>query len=179
MAAAAAVIVPAGLASACVTLIGFTVNPSSVQPGGTVTVTGRDFAPGAPIDIHLDSATGKILATFPPHTNSVMMNTWNLEVPIPADTPKGQHLLVATQDYHNMNAGVPARATLFVGVPAVSAAQPEARPAKVSVATGPSAASLLLIGLGVALVALLVAGGIVAATSRRPGGEAQPVRRTT
>ena len=177
MAAAAAVIIPAGLAWACVAVVGFTVNPTTVQPGGTVTATGRDFAPGAPIEIHLDSPTGRLLATLPPHNNSVMQNTWNLPVPIPTDVPNGEHVLVATQDYHNMNAGVPARATISVGTAAAPAATPQARPVKASVDTGPSAASLILIGLGVAAAALLLAGLITLAASRRPtAGEAQSVR---
>jgi hypothetical protein len=177
MVAAGAVVVPAAIVSACVAVVALTASPASVQPGGTVAVTGRDFAPGAPIEIHLDSPTGRLLGTQPPHTNSVMMNQWTLNVPIPADVPKGEHLLVATQDYHNMNAGVPARATVYVGQPAVAPAPPGARPAKVEVSTGPSTASLLLIGLGVAAVALLLAGLLSLAASRRPPQpEAQPAR---
>lgn len=172
----AAVVIPAGLAWACVAVVSFTVSPSSVQPGGKVTVTGRDFAPGAPIEVHLDSPTGQLLATLPPHSNSVMQNSWNLDVPIPANVSTGQHVLVATQDYHNMNAGVPARATIYVGTGSPPAVTPEARPVVASVDTGPSGASLALIALGVAAAALLLAGLITLAASRRPSGEAQPVR---
>jgi hypothetical protein len=176
-AAAAALLVPAGLAWACVAVVSFTVNPSSVQPGGKVTVTGRDFAPGAPIEVHLDSPTGRLLATLPPHNNSVMQNSWNLDVPIPADVSNGEHVLVATQDYHNMNAGVPARATISVGTGAPPAATPAARPINASVDTGPSGASLALIALGVAAGALLLAGLITLAASRRSSpGQAEPVR---
>ena len=174
---AAAGVVPAAIAWACVAVVALTANPQSVQPGGTVAVTGRDFAPGAPIEIHLDSPTGRLIATQPPHSNSVMQNQWTLNVPIPADVPKGEHLLVATQDYHNMNAGVPARATIYVGQPAVAPAPPTGRPTKVDVSTGPSTASLLLIGLGVAAAALLVAALLSLAASRRPPQpEAQPAR---
>jgi hypothetical protein len=177
MAMAAGVMVPAAAAFACVAVVALTVSPQSVQPGGNVSVTGRDFAPGAPIEIHLDSPTGKLLATQPPHNNSVMMNQWTLNVPIPGDVPKGEHFLVATQDYHNMNAGVPARATVYVGVPAAGTVQPVARPTKLDVAKGPSVASVLLIGLGVAAAALLLAGALTLAASRRPPQpEAQSVR---
>ena len=51
---------------------------------------------------------------------------------------------------------------------------PVARPAAVPVSSGPSTASLLLIGLGVAAVALLVAVVIsMAASGRRAGPETQ------
>ena len=168
MVAAAGALVPVAVVYACVAVVSLTVGPQSVEPGGTVAVTGKDFAPGAPIEIHLDSPTGRLLATQPPHNNSVMQNSWTLNVPIPADVPKGQHFLVATQDYHNMNAGVPARATVYVGAPAAAPPQPVARPTKVDVSKGPSAVSLLLIGLGVAGAGLLLAGLLTIAASRRP-----------
>lgn len=44
MVAAVVVVVPAGLAWACVGLISLTTESSTVQPGGTVTVIGREFA---------------------------------------------------------------------------------------------------------------------------------------
>jgi hypothetical protein len=167
MVVAAASLVPAAIAWACVAVVALTASPQSVQPGGSVAVTGRDFAPGAPIEIHLDSPTGRLLATQPAHKNSVMMNSWTLNVPIPADVSKGQHVLVATEDYHNMNGGVPARATIFVGESVAAPAPSPARPAGVPVSSGPSAASLILIGLGAAAVALLVAGMWSLAASRR------------
>ncbi len=166
--ATAAALVPAAIAWACVAVVALTVAPQSVEPGGTVAVTGKNFAPGAPIEIRLDSPTGRHLGTVPPHNNSVMMNTWTLNVQIPPDTPRGEHFLVAAQDYHNMNAGVPARATVYVSAPAPGGVQPEARPATVDASKGPSVASLLLIGLGVAAAALLVAGLLAFAASRRP-----------
>ena len=163
----AAALVPAAVAWACVAVVALTVAPQSVDPGGTVAVTGKNFAPGAPIEIRLDSPTGRLLGTVPPHNNSVMMNTWTLDVQIPADTQRGEHFLVASQDYHNMNAGVPARATVYVGTPA-AATQAAARPTQFDVDKGPSVVSLLLIGLGVAAAALLLAGLLSLAASRRP-----------
>jgi hypothetical protein len=174
--AAAGVVVPAAIAWACVAVVSLTVSPQSIQPGGTVAVTARDTAPGAPIEIHLDSPTGRLLATHPAHNNSVMQNSWTENVPIPGDVSPGEHVLVATQDYHNMNAGVPARATIFVGQPAGSTPT-VARPSKVEVSTGPSLAAVLLTGLGVAALALIVAAVWYGVASRRPRGpEAQPAR---
>jgi hypothetical protein len=162
------------VAWACVAVVALNANPQSVAAGGTTAVTGKDFAPGAPIEIHLDSPTGRLLATQPPHDNSVMMNSWRLNVPIPADVPPGEHALIAVQDYHNMNAGVPARATIFVGQPAAGPAAPAARPAAIPVSSGPSTASLVLVGLGVAGVALLVAVVLSMAAS---GRQRQPQSR--
>lgn len=64
--AAVAVLEPAGLAWACVGLMSLTTDSSTVQPGGTVTVLGKEFAQDEPIEIHLDSPTGPVLATVPP-----------------------------------------------------------------------------------------------------------------
>lgn len=63
MLAAAAAIVPASLAGACVAPVSLTVANPSVQPSGTVNVSFKEFAQGAPIEVHLDSPTGPLLAT--------------------------------------------------------------------------------------------------------------------
>jgi len=175
--ASMAVIASAGIAWACVAPVSLTVNPASVQPGGTVSVIGRNTAPGAPIEIHLDSPTGRLLATNPPHNLSVMSGQWTLSVPIPADVPTGKHLIFSVEDYHNHNGGQPARATIYVGQPAEAAPSPPVRPTKLEVGSGPSAATLGLVGLGVAGLALFVAGVWYLAASRRsPGPQAQEVR---
>ncbi len=61
-----ALLLTAGLASACVAVVSLTNSSPSVEPGGTVTVTGREFAMAVPVLIHLDSPTGPVLATVPP-----------------------------------------------------------------------------------------------------------------
>ncbi len=160
MVVAVAVMVPAGLAWACVGLISLTTDSSTVQPGGTVTVVGREFAEGAPVHIHLDSPAGRLLATVPPPT-STMTSQFQVDVAIPPDVRPGEHILVATQDYHNMNAGAPARALIHVGTPPAVGPAPPAEPARaatVSVSAAPSVASLVMIGLGVAAAGLLLAG---------------------
>ncbi len=173
--AAMAVLVPAGLAWACVAVISLTTVSSTVQPGGTVTVIGREFAAGAPVDIHLDSPTGPLLTSAPaPTTTMTSKFTW--DVPIPANTPYGQHLLYAVQNYHNMNAAVP-KSVIYVGTLPPAATGPAARPASLDVGSGPGASSLVLLGLGVAVVGLLVAGAwSLAAGGKRPEGTAQPVK---
>ena len=156
MLAAAAAIIPASVAWACVAPVSMTVANPSVQPGGTVNVSFKEFAQGAPIEVHLDSPTGPLLATQVAPTTT-MTSSSNLDVTIPPNTTYGTHFLVSVQNYHNMNSGNIARATIYVGaLPPVSVA-PEARPANALVGKGPSAGTLVLISLGVAGALLLVA----------------------
>ncbi len=164
--AAVGVLVPVGLAWACVGLMALTTTSSSVQAGGTVTVLGKEFPQGAPIQIHLDSTTGPVLATVPA-LDDTMTSQFRVDVSIPSNVPTGQHTLVATEDYHYMNSGAPARATIYVGTPPPATAGPAARPTNVVFAQGPSGAGLLLIGLAVAAVGLMLAGALNLAASRR------------
>jgi hypothetical protein len=177
MVAAVAVVVPAGLAWACVAVVSLTANNASVQPGGTVNISLREFAQGAPIEIHLDSATGPLLTTAPPpSTTMTSQSTW--DVPIPANLAYGTHFLFAVQNYHNMNAGTPARATIYVGTLPPGEVAPAARPAALDVGSGPSGLSLVLIGLGVAAAGLLVAALWNLLASRRPAPGAEAVKAT-
>ena len=74
-------------------------------------------------------------------------------------------------------AGLVGPATIYVGVPAEAPPSPAARPTKLEVGSGPGAATLGLVGLGVAGLALFVAGvWYVAASRRSPGPQAQEVR---
>jgi hypothetical protein len=170
-----AVVVPAGLAWACVAVMSLTTVSNTVQPGGTVTILGREFAQGAPVEIHLDSPGGPLLTTAPPPPTT-MTSRFTWDVPIPANTPYGQHLLFAVQNYHNMNAAVP-RSVIYVGTLPPAAAGPAARAASLAGGSGPRAASLVLLGLGVAALGLLAAGAWnMAAGGRRPEGGAEPVK---
>lgn len=164
----AVLVVSAGAAWACVSTFLLTTESSIVEPGGTVMVVGRGFAERAPVDIRLDSHTGPILATAPP-PRTTMTSKFTLPVRIPEETPNGPHLLVATQSYHDMNAGSPTRTMIHVGASAPVAPPPEtARPATVAIADGdrPSTLTLVLVGLGVAAGALLLAGAVGAGASR-------------
>lgn len=165
------VALPAGLAFACVGVMSLTTEVTRVEPGGTVPVTGRGFAQAAPVEIRLDSPSGQLLATAPPPM-STMTSVFTIPVVIPADVPKGQHLLVAVQNYHHMNAGSPARATIQVGAEApVLGAGEDVRPTALTEGSGPGGGLLLLIGLGVAAAGLLLAGFVNLLVARR---QAQP-----
>ena len=173
--AGAALLVPAGLAWACVAPVSLTVANPAVQPGGTVSVSFKEFAQGAPIEVHLDSPTGLLLATQPAPITT-MTSSHVLDVTIPANTPFGTHLLVSVQNYHNMNSGNIGRATIYVGTLPPPTIAPAARPGTALVGSGPSAGTLVLIGLGVAGGLLLVAGLWSLAVSR--GGSPEPASST-
>lgn len=166
---AAGLIVPAGVAWACVAVMSLTTNASNLQPGDSVTVFGKSFAQDQPVMIHLDSATGPLLATVPP-PESTMTSQFEVPVTLPADITPGEHLIVALQDYHHMNAGTPTRASIFVGPGAPAPPTPEARPAGVVTGPATSTTTLVLIGAAVAAGALLLAG----LANRRPAHEPTP-----
>ena len=173
--AAAAVIVPASIAWACVAPMSLTTSNNQVQPGGTVHIIGRETAPGAGIEIHLDSINGPLLTTVTGQVGG-MTAKWEWDVPIPTNIQYGTHVLYAVQKYRNMNSTVP-RATIYVGTQPPAAAKPEARSSSLSVGSGPSGTSLVLLALGVAAAGLLVVGGMsVLAGSRKAKPETAPVK---
>jgi hypothetical protein len=173
--AAVAALVPASLVWACVAPVSLTTENPRVQPGGVVKVIGRETAPGAPIEIRLNSVNGPILTTVTDQPGG-MSAKWEADVPIPADLPYGKYVLYGVQNYRNMNAVVP-RATIYVGTEPEPEPAPEVRPASLDVGSGPSGVALLLLGLGVAAAGLLIAGGLsVLAAGRREKPEAQAVK---
>lgn len=157
---ALAVVVPASVAWACVGIVVFkTTESARVEPGGTVEVFGGEFATDQPVDIHLDSVDGPVLATYPDPAPSAMTSRFTLEVPIPEDTSPGEHILVAMQEHYDHNGGIPARAAIYVDAPEPAPSAPAERPTSLIASSGPSPGSLVLIGLAAAVVALLLAAG--------------------
>ena len=144
--AALLTLVPAALAWACVGVVSLTSSSSTVQPGGTLTVTGREFAEKVPVQIHLDSPTGPVLTTVP-GPDSTMNSRFTVTVTVPQNITNGAHFLVATQDHHDMNSGAPARSAFYVGTAPPGTNPPPARPPTLAASSGPSAASLIFIGL--------------------------------
>ncbi len=178
MVAAVAVVVPAGLAWGCVVVAAMRVNGSGVvQPGGTVEVFGSDFARGKPVHIRLDAPDGRILYTHPDPQPSTMTSRFTVQVPIPQDVSPGPHVLFATQEHYDMNVGIPARATIHVSSSPPVAPVPTDRAAALTVSDPPSAASYVLIGLGVAAAGLLLAAAASMIAGRRPSpGQAEGVK---
>ena len=169
LAGAMAVVIPVGLAWGCVAVVAFRVNGSgTVQPGGTVEVFGGEFARGQPVDIRLDSLDGPVLYTHPDPLPSTMTSQFTVQVPIPEDISPGPHVLIATQSHYDMNAGIPARASIYVNGSPPAAPLPQDRATALAVEDESSAARYLLIGLGVAAAGLLVAAVASTIVARRP-----------
>ena len=170
------IVVPVSAAWACVAPVSLTTVNPMVQPGGVVPVVGRETAPGAPIEIHLDAVTGPLLTTVTGQKGG-MSSRWEWDVPIPANIPYGTHVLYAVQNYRNMNATIP-KATIYVGVQPPPAAVPDARAGSLDVGSGPRGVTLALIGLGVAAGGLVVAGAltVLAGSNARSKPAAEPVK---
>jgi hypothetical protein len=164
----AALLVPAIVVYACVGVVGLSATPNSVQPGGTFTLKGMDFVPTAPVQIHLDAIDGPVIATVTQMTGGVMSSRFSQSVTLPSNVSTGQHVLIATQNQHNMNGGNPARAALYVGVPAAGPASPASRPTSVSIDNGPGLGILALIALAAAVVGLIVFGAFALRPGRTP-----------
>ena len=170
-----AAIVPASMVWACVAPVSLTTASPTVQPGGTIRLIGRETAPGAPIEIRLNSPEGRLIATVTGQPGG-MSAKWEQDVTIPADVPYGRHVLYGVQNYRNMNATIP-KATIYVGTLPDPAPEPDARAGSLDVGSGPSGLSLVLLGLGAAAGGLLLVGGLTAlAGSRRSEPEAAPVK---
>lgn len=159
----------AAAAWACVGVVSLTVSTNNVQPGGMLMVTGREFAAGgAPVVIHLDSINGPVLATVPVPGQDTMTSKWTVSVTLPSDLSTGQHLLVATQDAHDMNSGAPARSVLYVGGAGPAPSHAANRAPALAVNQGPGLAGLVLLAVLVAGLSVAVV-GVWSWLSSRPG----------
>lgn len=153
------------------------VEPRVVNPGDTVTVTGtRGYGSEQPVDIRLDSIDGPVLATF--QTDEQFFAAFGPgEVTIPGDVEPGNHVLVATQVLDEEDSairGVPARAAIEVtgpgGEPALGAplVEPvEPRPDELAEEEQAGLGSLVLVGVGVAGVAMFAAAMVALVAGKR------------
>lgn len=158
VATAAAILVPAAVSMACVGVASLVVDGSPrVEPGDTVTVTVRSFASDVPVRIHLDSLGGQELMTVP-GPESTMNSSISVDLPIPSDISEGPHVLLASQDHHDMNVGQPARAAIYVNAEPPPPPSPAERMEGLVANTGPSAPVLVLIAAAAAAGGLLLAG---------------------
>ena len=171
--AVAAAILPAAIAYACIGVVGLSATPSVVQPGGTLTVTGKDFVNDKPVLLHLDSVDGPVIYTVAQSSGDVMTSNFSVTFRLPSTVTTGSHVLVATQDEHDMNGGNPARAALYVGVTPGNA-NVVSRPATAIIDNGPGIGGLALIALAAMGFALLlfIAYAALAGRSRLPSGTA-------
>lgn len=170
VAVAMAMLVPLSVAWACVGLVSITTSPSTVQPGGTVMLTGQEFASMVPVTIHLDTLDGPLLATEPDPGKDTMSSKFTIAVVIPSTTSTGMHLLIASQAEHDMNGGDPARAVIYVGTspPAASpAATGSPRLLAVSTKSSTNVGVILLVGAGAAVAGLLIGFAYMGVAGRR------------
>lgn len=164
------------------------VTPTEVRPGDQVSVFGpRGYGRTNPVQIRWDSETGPVLGSFQPDQQRFAQ--WGPgTITIPADATAGRHVLVATQELPDADAGIrgiPARTVIKVlgpaSIPIVGAPLSPpvgARPDRVEVTDddGVPLGGVLLVGLGVAGVTMFAA-GTASALVRRRSAETSPVRR--
>lgn len=154
------------------------ITPNQVQAGQEVTVFGpRGYGRTNPVEVRFGSIDGPVLGTFQP--NEELYAMWGPgTVRLPENVAPGTHMLFATQTLAPSEThirGVPARGEITVlgrgGAPVLGEA-PETRlddqSAGVLIEDEPvGTGSVLLVALGVAGVALFVAGAAAAFSSRR------------
>lgn len=109
----------ASAAYACQRLVTLHANPSSAAAGAAnaVAVTGANYdmeSTSSPVDIRLDTRDGTVLASI--LVSELRGGRFTRNVTIPANTPIGNHILVATQTLANGApcVGCPGRANIEV-----------------------------------------------------------------
>ncbi|MCA1691999.1 MAG: hypothetical protein LC733_07320 [Actinobacteria bacterium] len=162
------------------------VNPSRMRAGEEVSVVGtRGYGFTNPVEVHFNSPDGPVLGSFQP-TNEAYAPWGPGTVRIPENTAPGTYYLWATQVLAPTEGhirGVPARAAIevvgaggspIVGAPVEQAGDPGV--ANLAREDSPSFGSFVLVGLGAAGLAALVAGvAAVMSTRREPGARAERV----
>jgi hypothetical protein len=174
MGAIAAVMVASATAWACVSGPSVTLNPANAKPGDTVTASMRDFRKADPIQARWNALNGPVLATFE-HNGSGTPFTGQFTVP--GDAKPGNYVLILTQTASDGKmTQMPVRALVTVVSPngsnpvlgaAVSPTEANRPAGLVTNDESISGASLLLAGLGVAGVAMFVAGMAALLAGRR------------
>ena len=158
------------------------VTPSTAKPGETVTVFGpRGYGATNPVQVRWDAVDGPVLGEF--RTRETGFAMWGPEtVTIPADAKPGTHYLWVTQKLEaseTIQRGIPVQTVIQIAdangaVPVIGAPtepQIEPRPGDFVEKDSASTATLILVGLGAAGVAMFVAGvGAVMASRRKAAG---------
>jgi hypothetical protein len=165
------------------------VTPTTFKAGDTVTVFWPSgYGATNPVEVRLDSSDGPVLGSFKTSGSGFAM--WGPgTITIPADVQPGVHTLWATQkleESEKLIRGVPSKAIVQVlnadgSAPVVGldlSPQIEQRPTDLIEDKPVSTGALILVGLGVAGIAMFAAGGAALAASRKRGGAApEAVRR--
>ncbi|HEX3541796.1 MAG TPA: hypothetical protein VHT75_15285 [Acidimicrobiales bacterium] len=105
----------ASAAFACQVLATLQVTPNPATAGATVTATGGNYSASASasnVDIHLDTRSGRILASTKPAAGT---NAISVTFALPANIATGYHTLIATQSINGVpKSGTPGRAALQI-----------------------------------------------------------------
>jgi hypothetical protein len=179
--AALAAVAAAGAAWACVPVATLNVSPAQVKPGEEVALTGNFYNNKNPVLIRFNALDGPVLTTITPTDSAGQPGTddsrlINAKVTIPADVRPGNYVLVATQEpvLGRNTWGVPSRALVTVvgdgGAPVVAAPLTpieDSRPAGLERGGSVGAGALVLVALGVAGVAMFLAGTAAMFAGRR------------
>ena len=180
---AGAVLTVTAAAWACIPVATLNASPPQVRAGEQVTITGAEYGAKSPVVVHFNALDGPVLASITPDKDGFIRGN----VGIPADVRPGNYVLVATQEAVRGETtwGVPSRTLVSVvgdaGAPVVGApvgAGDTARP--VGLERGDSsggAGGLVLAGVGVAGVAMFLA-GMTALFAGRRRAEPETVRTT-
>jgi hypothetical protein len=162
------------------------VTPTRFKAGDTVSVFGPSgYGATNPVEIRLDSADAPVLGSFKTSGSGFAM--WGPgTITIPADVKPGVHTLWATQkleESEKLIRGMPTKTLVQVLNPDGSgpvlgidtSPQIEPRPTDLVEDKPVSTGALVLVGLGVAGVAMFAAGGAALMSSRRGSPSAQKI----
>lgn len=182
--AAMGVMVFAAAAWACVAGPTLVASPQGVAAGQQVNVSGITWNPDFPVVVRFNALDGPVLGEFLPDPDSDRLEG---AVTIPQGTAPGNYVLIGTQQAGNGEYTIiPARALVSVqgdggapvlGAPILESAAAD-RPAGLVESDPVGTGSLVLAGVGVAGVALFIAGaGVYLSTRRRTSPEPAAVAK--
>lgn len=176
-ATAAGMMVFAAGAWACVAGPSLVPEPRSVAAGEQVAISGVSWNGDLPVVVRFNALDGPVLGEFQPDPETDRLAG---SVTIPQGTAPGNYVLIGTQQTPDgKQAIIPTRALVSVqgsgGAPVLGAplvTSGTERPVGLAESDPVSTGSLVLAGVGVAGVALFVAGvGVFLSTRRRPEPE--------
>lgn len=176
--AAMGVLMFAAAAWACVAGPTLVAEPQSVAAGQQVKLSGITWNPDFPVVVRFNALDGPVLGEFLPDPDSDRLDG---VVTIPQGTAPGNYVLVGTQQAGDGNfTTIPVRALVSVqgdggapvlGAPLVQSGSAD-RPTGLVESDPVGTGSLVLAGVGVAGVALFIAGaGVFLSTRRRTSPE--------
>lgn len=173
LSAAGAVVMAAATAWACVSGPAVSLSTITAAPGDEIAVTGSGFsASRGDVAVRMDTLDAAVIARMTPPSSGATTGSFT----VPANAAAGNHVVLFTQ--HDQSGGLsqmPVRALLTVvpeggTAPAVGAPIASVEPRDPGLLTSDdpiSTGSLVLIGAGVAGIAMFLAGAAALVAGRR------------